>query len=183
MCYTNVCSFLFFSGDVCEKAVRKWGTSNRTMHEMPFFFYGGLLLRLCRKWLITFVTLIWWRKVIWDMTGLPLMEPCDSPCEKRASARETKRRKRERGKRKDPMRVGQKKRPSRGKGRARKRNGLSVKWTSRGGDVLLALMLPLRSASSDLADRHTLQFTALRPEAPLARFFSCYITEVKIILY
>lgn len=36
------------------------------------------------------------------------MEPCDSPCEKRASARETKRRKRERGKRKDPMRVGKK---------------------------------------------------------------------------
>lgn len=42
------------------------------------------------------------------MTGLPLMEPCDSPCEKRTSARETKRRKIERGKRKDPMRVGKK---------------------------------------------------------------------------
>lgn len=45
-------------------------------------------------------------------------------------------------------------------------------------DVSLALMLPFRSASSDLAVRHfhTLQFTALRLEAP---FFSNSITEVK----
>lgn len=55
------------------------------------------------------------------------MEPYDSPCEKRTSTRETKRRKRERGKRKDPMRVGKKKDQVEGRGRARKRNGLSVK--------------------------------------------------------
>lgn len=41
-----------------------------------------------------------------------------------------------------------------GTGKSRKRNGLSVKFTSR-GDVLLALMLPYKSASSDLADIST----------------------------
>lgn len=57
----------------------------------------------------------------------------------------------EKGKRKWEFGVQEGKRPSR---RAKKRNGLTVKLTSTAGDVPLALMLPSRSASFDLTDKH-----------------------------
>ncbi len=169
MCYTIVWRLPLFSGDLCK------GSEKMKNEELNYTRNAIFLMKHCHWGIVENdkkASLFWFNYarwvVIWqDSTnGAKANHVIHHLMRGKLEGREER-----------------KKEIEKEQGRTGKRSGLSVKWTSRRGDVPLALMLLFSSASSDLADRHFRTSSSLhwdRRHLWPSSFPNC-ITEVTLI--